>query len=50
MFKQKVIKEFLALNPDFRYSKTNNAFIRPDRNLRSYTILNIISAAILLGY
>ena len=50
MFKQKVIKEFLALNPDFQYSKTHNAFIRPDRNLQGYTILNIISAAILLGY
>ena len=50
MFKQKVIKEFLALNPDFYYSKTHNAFIRPDKNLRGYTILNIISAAILLGY
>ena len=50
MFKQKIIKEFLALNPGFHYSKTHNAFIRPDRNLRGYTILDIISAAILLGY
>ena len=50
MPQETIIKEFLALNPDFHYSKTHNAFIRPDRNLQGYTILNIISAAILLGY
>ena len=50
MFKQKVIKEFLALNPDFHYSKTHNVFIRPDKKLRGYTILPLESATTLLGY
>ena len=50
MPQETIIKEFLALNPDFHYSKTHNAFIRPDKNLRGYTVLPLESATTLLGY
>ena len=50
MPQETIIKEFLALNPDFHYNQTHNAFIRPDKKLRGYTILPLESATTLLGY